>query len=189
MTVIAPDLSTLTGDYILDPAHSRLGFAARHAMVTKVRGGFGEFEGQIHIDGSDPSRSSARVSISVASVDSGNPDRDAHLRSPDFFDVERFPTITFISTSAEPLGEDIYRLTGELTIRDLTRPVSLELTFTGAVEDPFGNQRLGFEGSVVVNRRDFGLEWNVPLGGGGLLVSEKVTLELDVAIVRPLEAA
>ena len=187
MTTIAPDITTLTGDYSLDTSHSRIGFQARHAMVTKVRGAFGDYEGHIHLDQEDPSRSSAEITINVASVDTGNADRDAHLKSADFFEVDRFPTITFTSTSAEALGDDRYRLTGNLTVRDVTRPVMLDLEFTGAVHDPFGLQRAGFEGRTIINRRDFGLEWNMALDTGGLLVSEKITIELDVAAVRPLE--
>ena len=187
MTTLAPDITTLTGDYSLDTSHSRIGFVARHAMVTKVHGGFGDYEGHLHLDQDDPSRSSAEITINVASISTGNADRDAHLKSADFFEVERFPTITFTSTSAEALGDDSYRLTGDLTVRGVTRPVSLDLQFTGAVRDPFGLQRVGFEGTTVINRRDFGLDFNVALDAGGLLVSEKITIELDVAAVRPLE--
>ncbi len=177
----------LTGDYTLDPAHSRIGFVARHAMVTKVRGLFKEFDGAIHLDGEDPTRSSARVSIEVASIDSQQADRDAHLRGADFFDVERFPTMTFASTRVDPAGDGRFTLTGDLTIRDITRPVSIDLELTGVVQDPWGMRRIGFEGSVAVNRRDWDLSWNLPLDTGGLLVSEKVTIELDVALVRPAQ--
>ncbi len=184
-TATATNLTTLSGDYTLDTAHSRLGFLARHAMVTKVRGLFKDFEGQIHIDGQDPTRSSAEVTIQVASIDSQQADRDAHLRSADFFDVEKYPTITFKSTKAEVVDENTYRLAGDLTIRDATHPVTIDLEFTGATNDPFGFFRIGFEGSVVVNRRDWGLAWNMALDTGGLLVSEKITIELDIAVVRP----
>jgi polyisoprenoid-binding protein YceI len=184
-TATATDLTNLSGDYTLDTAHSRLGFLARHAMVTKVRGLFKDFEGQIHIDGQDPTRSSAEVTIQVASIDSQQADRDAHLRGADFFDVEKYPTITFKSTKAEVVDENTYRLTGDLTIRDATHPVAIDLEFTGATNDPFGFFRIGFEGSVVVNRRDWGLVWNMALDTGGLLVSEKITIELDIAAVRP----
>jgi polyisoprenoid-binding protein YceI len=183
----ATDLAALTGDYTLDKAHSRIGFVARHAMVTKVRGLFKEFDGSIHLDAQDPSRSTARVSIDVASIDSQQPERDAHLRSADFFDAERHPTITFASTAAEALGDGRYRLTGDLTIREVTKPVSIDLELTGVVKDPWGMLRVGFEGAAVVNRRDWDLSWNMPLDTGGLLVSEKVTIELDVALVRPAE--
>jgi polyisoprenoid-binding protein YceI len=186
MSTTSTDLPTLSGDYTIDPAHSRLGFVARHAMVTKVRGQFRELEGTLHLDAENPSASSAEVTVQVGSIDTQNADRDAHLRSADFFDAERWPTITFTSTSAEQMSDDHYRLTGDLTIRGTTKPATLDLEFTGAVRDPFGNLRLGFEGSTVVNRRDWGLDWNMALDTGGLLVSEKVTLELDVAAVRPL---
>lgn len=188
MPTTAPDLTTLTGDYTLDTAHSRLGFQARHAMVTKVRGLFKQFDGHIHIDGQNPALSSAEVTIDVGSIDSQQPDRDAHLRGEDFFDVAHYPTITFKSTGAQRLSDDTYRLSGDLTIRDTTRPVTIDFEFTGAVRDPFGQLRLGFEGQVVVNRRDFGLNWNMALDAGGLLVSEKITIELDIAALRPTEA-
>jgi polyisoprenoid-binding protein YceI len=174
----------LTGDYTIDPAHSRLGFVARHAMVTKVRGQFSRFEGTIHADAEDPSRSSASVTIDVSSVDTGNEMRDNHLRTNDFFDVEKYPNITFASTAIRQTGPTTFEVTGDLTIRGVTRSVTFELEFTGAVKDPFGNDRIGFEGSLVVNRKDFGVNWNAPLEAGGVLVSEKVTLELDVAAIR-----
>jgi polyisoprenoid-binding protein YceI len=177
-------LADLTGDYRLDPAHSRLGFVARHAMVTKVRGHFREVEGQLRLDAADPSRSSAHVTVQVASISTGQEDRDTHLRSADFFDAEKFPTITFESTKAEVVGEDTYRLTGDLTIKDVTRPVVIDLEHTGSSKDPFGNYRVGFEGRAQVNRKDWGLVWNVALETGGFLVSDKVNLELDVAAVR-----
>ncbi|MGH9046609.1 MAG: YceI family protein [Acidimicrobiales bacterium] len=186
MTATATDLTTLTGEYTLDTAHSRIGFLARHAMVTKVRGLFKEFEGRIHIDGKDPAASSAEITLQVASIDSQQSDRDTHLRSADFFDAETYPTIVFKSTSVEALDEEHYRLDGELTIRDTTKAVTLDLELTGATKDPWGMFRIGFEGSVIVNRRDWGLAWNMALDAGGLLVSEKVTIELDIAAVRPL---
>jgi polyisoprenoid-binding protein YceI len=187
MTTTATNLTTLTGDYTLDTAHSRVGFLARHAMVTKVRGLFKEFDGHLHIDGEDPTRSSAEVTIQVASIDSQQADRDTHLRSAEFFDVANHPTITFKSTKAERVGGDAYRLTGDLTIKGITHPVALDLEVIGATDDPWGSFRVGFEGSVVVNRRDWGLGWNMPLDTGGLLVSEKITIELDIAAVRPTD--
>ncbi|HLI44844.1 MAG TPA: YceI family protein [Acidimicrobiales bacterium] len=174
----------LTGDYTIDPAHTRLGFVARHAMVTKVRGQFTSFEGTIHADAEEPSRSSVSVTIDVASVDTGNEMRDNHLRTNDFFDIEHYPTITFTSTAIRQTAPTTFEVTGDLTIRGVTRSVTFELELTGAVKDPFGNDRIGFEGSLVVNRKDFGVNWNAPLEAGGVLVSEKVTLELDVAAIR-----
>jgi len=183
-TAIAP----LTGTYDLDPAHSRLGFVARHAMVTKVRGQFRDVTGTLHLDEADPSRSSAEVEIQVASLTTAQDQRDEHLRGADFFDAGQHPTITFRSTQAERVDDDTYRLTGDLTIKGVTRPVSIDVEHTGAATDPFGNFRTGFEGRVQVNRRDWGLTWNVALDAGGLLVSDKVTLELDVSAVKRAEA-
>ena len=174
----------LTGDYTLDPQHSRVGFVARHAMVTKVRGAFNDFEGHAHIDADDPSASHARVTIQAKSIDTRNPDRDAHLRSNDFFDMDTYPTITFTSTAVEPVGDDTYRLTGDLTIKDVTRPVSIDFEHTGAAVDPWGNLRAGFEGSVKVNRKDWGVSWNAALEAGGVLVSEQVTLEFEISAVK-----
>ena len=189
MSTISPtpsstSLEQLTGTYTLDPAHSRIGFSARHAMVTKVRGAFNEFEGTLHLDGDDPSGSSAQVTIQAASIDTRNADRDGHLRGNDFFAMDEFPTIEFVSTKAEQRDDEHYRLTGDLTIRGVTKPVSIDFEFTGAATDPFGNLRVGFEGSVTVNRKDWGVNWNAALDAGGLLVSEKVTLELELSAIK-----
>jgi polyisoprenoid-binding protein YceI len=176
--------SELTGDYTLDPAHSTIGFVARHAMITKVRGAFDEFDGRAHLDADDPSRSSATLTINAASIDTRNADRDAHLRSNDFFDMEQYPEITFASTTVEPLGDSRYRVDGDLTIKDVTKPVTVEFEHTGSVTDPFGNFRVGFEGSLVVNRKDWGVNWNAMLEAGGVMVSEKVTLEFDISAIK-----
>jgi polyisoprenoid-binding protein YceI len=173
----------LTGTWDLDTSHTRLGFAARHAMVATVRGSFGIFSGVIALDAADPTRSSAEVEIDATSITTGNAQRDAHLRSPDFLDVETYPTITFRSTSAEVVGADEYRLHGELTIKDQTRPVVLDLEFQGSSTDPYGNARAGFEGRTTINRKDWGLTWNVTLETGGILVGEKVKVELDVSAI------
>jgi len=183
-TPSSTSLEQLTGTYTLDPAHSRIGFSARHAMVTKVRGAFNEFEGTLHLDGDDPSGSSAQVTIQAASIDTRNADRDGHLRGNDFFAMDEFPTIEFVSTKAEQRDDEHYRLTGDLTIRGVTKPVSIDFEFTGAATDPFGNLRVGFEGSVAVNRKDWGVNWNAALDAGGLLVSEKVTLELELSAIK-----
>ncbi len=175
---------TLTGHYNLDPAHSRLGFVARHAMVTKVRGSFKDVEGKGYFDASDASRSQLDVTIQAASIDTGNETRDGHLRTNDFFDPENYPEINFRSTNAEQLDESTYRVTGDLSIKGTTKPITIDLELTGPAVDPWGNTRIGLEGSVVVNRRDWGINWNAALDAGGVLVSEKVTLEFDVAAVR-----
>ena len=179
--------ASLTGTYSIDPSHSRIGFVARHAMVTKVRGSFNEFEGSGRFDVEDPSNSTVRLVIQAASIDTRNEDRDGHLRSNDFFDMENHPEITFESTAVEAAGEGVYRVTGDLTIKGVTKPITFDLEHTGAATDPFGNQRVGFEGSVAVNRKDWGVNWNAALEAGGVLVSEKVTLEFEVSAIRSSE--
>jgi polyisoprenoid-binding protein YceI len=181
---VSTALTDLTGDYQLDPAHTRIGFVARHAMVTKVRGHFGTFEGTAHLDAGDPSRSTASLRIDVASISTGQEQRDAHLRTNDFFDAPTFPAITFTSTAVERLDEDTYRLTGDLTIKDVTRPVSVDFEFTGTAKDPFGNIRAGFEGSTKINRKDWGLTYNAVLETGGVLVSDQIVLEFDVSAIK-----
>lgn len=179
----------LTGDYDFDVSHSRLGFVVRHAMVTKIRGSFRSFSGELHIDGTDPTESWVRVTVEMASIDTGEPDRDAHLRSDDFFAVDRFPEMTFHSTSIRELGEDHYTMTGPLTIRDVTEEVTLDVGFTGAALDPFGNLRLGFEVAGTLRRADWGLSWNVPLDTGGLLVSDKIMLDIDISAIRKVDSS
>jgi polyisoprenoid-binding protein YceI len=184
MTTTTPGTTELTGTYTLDTTHTRLGFVARHAMVTKVRGSFGDFTGTAVLDADDPTRSRAEVTIQVASVDTGNAQRDEHLRTNDFFDAATYPEIRFVSTKAESLGDDNYRLTGDLTIKDITKEIAVDFEFTGLVVDPWGNQRVGFEGKAVINRKDWGVNFNAALDAGGVLVSEKVTLEFDVSAIR-----
>ena len=176
-------IDDITGDYTIDTSHSRLGFVARHAMVTKVRGQFGAFEGTARIDEANPSASKVDLTIQVASVDTGSADRDGHLKSGDFFDVETYPTITFTSTEVKRDGAD-WAVTGDLTIKDVTKPVTIEFEHTGSARDPFGNLRVGFEGETTINRKDWGLTWNAALETGGVLVSEKIKLEFDVSAIR-----
>lgn len=174
----------LTGEYTIDPAHTRIGFVARHAMVTKVRGSFNEFEGKLHLDGEDPSHSSAEVTIQAESIDTRNEDRDAHLRSNDFFAMEQYPEITFATTEVEQVDDTTFHVTGDLTVRGETRSITLDVSHTGAAFDPWDNLRVGFEGSVTVNRKDWGISWNAALEAGGVLVSEKATLEFEVSAVK-----
>ncbi|HMS36872.1 MAG TPA: YceI family protein [Arachnia sp.] len=176
-------LADLQGTFVLDPTHTTLSFVTRHAMVTKVRGSFEKFEGQAIVDGSSPETSSLSVNIDVASVTTRNADRDAHLRSADFFDVERFPSMVFVSTGIAVDG-DVVEVTGDLTIKDVTNSVTFPLEYQGSAKDPFGNTRVGFEGSVQVLRSDFGLTWNAALETGGFLVSDKVTLELEISAIQ-----
>ncbi|WP_165989113.1 YceI family protein [Streptomyces sp. YIM 98790] len=183
MSTSAPT-AELTGSYTIDPAHTRIGFVARHAMVTKVRGAFNEFEGTAELDGENPERSSVRVTIKAASIDTRNSQRDEHLRGNDFLAMQDHPEITFVSTSVKRTGETAFDVTGDLTVRGVTRPVTIPFTYEGAAQDPFGNLRVGLEGSVEINRKDFGVVWNAPLETGGLLVSEKVTLEFEVSAIK-----
>ncbi len=176
-------LNQLDGTFVLDASHTRIGFVTRHAMVTKVRGSFNSFEGTA-TTGPDLANASISVEIDPASIDTRNADRDTHLRSADFFDAEQFPKIKFVSTEITAPDDDVLRVTGDLTIKDVTRPVTIDFEYHGSVIDPWGNTRVGLEGSVVVNRKDFGLTWNAVLEAGGVLVSEKATLEFEVAAVK-----
>ena len=181
--------STLTGSYAIDPTHSRVGFVARHAMVTKVRGSFNEFAGTGYFDADNPSASRLELTIQAASIDTRNADRDAHLRSNDFFDMENHPEIRFASTAVEQVDADNYRVTGDLTIKGVTKPVSVDLEYTGTAVDPFGNQRVGFEGRTTINRKDWGINWNAALEAGGVLVCEKIVLEFEISAIRTPDAA
>ncbi|WP_117214181.1 YceI family protein [Allorhizocola rhizosphaerae] len=183
-TATTPTLAELTGQYILDPAHSRLGFVARHAMVTKVRGGFNDFEGTGYLDGSDPAKSTVSVKIKTESIDTRNAQRDGHLRSNDFLDIPNYPEITFVSTAARQADDVTFELTGDLTIKGVTKSVTIPFTFEGASKDPFGHDRVGFEGSISILRSDFGITWNAALETGGVLVSDKIVLEFEVSAIK-----
>lgn len=175
--------SDLNGTYVLDPSHTEIGFVTRHAMVTKVRGSFDDYTGKATIDGAHPENSSLNVVIQATSVNTRSDDRDAHLRGADFFDVETYPTITFTGTGFAITG-DTAEVTGDLTLKDVTRSITIPFEFQGAATDPFGNERVGFEGSVVVSRADFGLTWNAALETGGFLVADKVTLQFEVSAIK-----
>jgi polyisoprenoid-binding protein YceI len=166
------------GTWTIDPTHSEVGFVARHLMVTKVRGSFAEVAGTVVV-AEDLSQSVADVTITTASVSSGTTDRDAHLRSADFFDVETYPEMTFRSTSF-----DGRTLTGDLTIKDVTKPVTLDVEFNGVATDPWGNEKAAFEAQGEINRTDWGLTWNANLEKGGVLVSEKIKLVIDVQLAK-----
>ncbi len=181
---------SLTGSWDLDTVHTRLGFAARHAMVATVHGNFAVFSGVLHLDEEDPTKSSAEVRIDAASVFTGNEQRDAHLRSPDFLDVITYPEIVFRSTRAEA-GDDEneYRLFGDLIVRDVNHPVTLDLEFQGTAVDPYGNQKVGFEGKTAISRKEWGLTWNAAMEAGGVMIGDRVKLELDVEAVKRAEGA
>ncbi|MDX3455953.1 YceI family protein [Streptomyces sp. ME02-8801-2C] len=183
-TAVAPELAALTGDYTIDPSHTTIGFVARHAMVTNVKGSFKEFEGTLHLDGTDPSASTASLDIKMDSIDTGSAGRDGHLKSADFFRTDEFPTMTFRSTKAESLGGEDYRITGDLEILGTIKQISIDLEFNGAAKDPFGNERVGFEGKAEILRSEWGLTWNAALETGGVLVSDKIKLNFDISAIR-----
>ncbi|MFD9322238.1 YceI family protein [Streptomyces sp. NPDC060053] len=184
VATVSPELAALTGAYTIDPAHSTFGFVARHAMVTNVKGKFNDFTGSLHLDGADPSKSTASIDVTMDSIDTGSADRDGHLKSADFFKTDEFPTMTFRSTSTEALGGEDYRITGDLTILGVTKPLSIDLEFNGAAKDPFGNERVGFEGKAEILRSDWGLTWNAALETGGVLVSDKIKLNFDISAIK-----
>ena len=176
-------LANATGTWVIDAAHTSLGFSARHAMVAKVRGTFGEFSGSFTIDGANLAASSAELTIQAASIDTKNADRDGHLKSPDFLDVENFGTITFVSTAVKVDGSDVV-VTGDLTIHGVTKSVDVAYEFVGISQDPWGNTKIGFEGSTKISRKEFGLVWNATLETGGVLVGDDIKLNLDVEATK-----
>jgi polyisoprenoid-binding protein YceI len=184
MTTTTPAAVTdLTGIYTIDPSHTRIGFVARHAMVTKVRGSFNDFEGTATVEG-DLEAATVNLAIKTASIDTRSEQRDGHLRSNDFLAIEEFPEITFVSTSVKPTGPNGLELTGDLTIKAVTNSVTVPFEFEGAATDPFGNLRVGFEGAVTISRKDYGITWNAALETGGVLVSDKIVLEFDVSAIK-----
>ena len=179
MTATATALQGLTtGTWAVDPAHSELGFVARHLMVTKVRGSFEDISGTVTV-ADDLADSKAEITIQTASITTRNADRDGHLKSGDFFDIENNPTITFVSTSF-----DGSTLVGDLTVKGVTKPVTLDVEYNGVQTDPWGNTKAGFEATGTINRSDWGLNWNAALEGGGVLVSEKINLVIDVQLLK-----
>lgn len=173
-----------------DPTHTAATFAARHMMITTVRGGFTNVTGTLEYDPENPAAASVEAVIDTRSMTTtGVTDRDNHLNSPDFLNVEQYPTITFKSTKVEPsAGGNSAKITGDLTIRDVTRPVVLEADLLGVGKSPWGDERAGFSGSVTINREDFGLTWNMVLETGGWLVSKDVKINLDLEAIRVMEA-
>ncbi len=180
----ATNLSALTGDYVIDGSHSRIGFVARHAMVTKVRGAFNEFDGKISIDGDKPENTTAEVTLKVASIDTRNAQRDGHLATNDFLDAETYPEIKFVSTSATQVDDENFEITGDLTIKGITNSITIPFAFEGVAVDPYGQTRVGFDGSHTINRKDYGVTWNAPLETGGVLLGEKIVLEFEISAVK-----
>ena len=178
----------VAGTWRIDPVHSDISFTVRHMMVSKVRGRFGTFEGEI-VTAPDPLDSSVTATIDLGSVDTNNPQRDAHIRSSDFFAVDAHPTMTFRSTRIRPAGDGLYVVDGELTLRGITRELSLDLEFNGFGPDPYGGTRAGFSATTELNRRDFGIDIDMPLDGGGVVVGDKVSVSLEIEAVLEAPAA
>ena len=176
-------ISAITGTWAIDPTHTTIGFNARHAMIAKVRGSFAEFEGTFVIDGDNVAASTANLTIQAASISTKNDDRDVHVKSADFLDVEAFPTLTFVSTSASQSGST-FTVTGDLTVHGVTKSVPVAFELVGTSTDPWGGNRIGFEGEAEISREEFGLTWNAALETGGVLISDKVKLVLDVEAVK-----
>ena len=178
MTTTANQLQIPTGMWAVDASHTEVGFVARHLMVSKVRGYFKDVEGTVEV-AEDITQSRVDVTAQIASVETGSADRDAHLKSEDFFDAEKFPTMRFVSTSF-----DGSTLTGDLTIKDVTKSVEFDVDFGGVGQDPWGNTKAGFEATATVNRKDWGLTWNAAVEGGGVLVSDKIQITIDVQLAK-----
>ena len=171
--------ATTTRTFVIDKAHSEAIFQVRH-LLSKVRGRFSDFEGTIEFDEQNPERSTVEFTVHTKSIDTNQPDRDAHLRSADFFSVEEFPTLTFRSTKLTPRGNNRYDVTGELTMRGVARTVVIPVEYLGKAKDPWGNEKLAFEGEVTLNRKEFGLNWNAALEAGGFLVGDDVRVNISI---------
>jgi polyisoprenoid-binding protein YceI len=182
-SVAAPAATLVAGSWRIDPTHSHVEFAVRHLMISTVKGRFGEVSGTLQVDAIDPTQSVIDMTINVASIDTREPQRDAHLRSADFFDVDRFPTLRFRSTRVSGSGDEL-QVTGDLTIRDITREVTLIVTPEGNVTDPWGGVRAGYSATTKINRNDFGLTWNVALEAGGFVVGDEIKISIDVELVK-----
>ncbi|MDQ3043851.1 MAG: YceI family protein [Chloroflexota bacterium] len=180
----APASTANAVTWTIDPSHSSVEFSARHMMFSNVKGQFSQFEGLISGDPADPANARVEVTIAASSVDSRSADRDTHLRAADFLDVERFPAITFRGTRVEPRGDQRLLVVGDLTIRDVTREIALDTSFGGRGVNPWGKSVVGYSAKAEINRRDFGLTWNVALEAGGVLVSDTIKLNLEIEAVR-----
>lgn len=180
-------VSVQAENYVFDRAHSYIGFAVTHLGLSRVKGNFSDFNGTINYDPANPANSTVEVTIQAASIDTKAEGRDKHLKSPDFFAVDSFPTLTFKSTSITPKNEKLFEVTGDLTMRGVTKSVTLTVEMVGAMEDPMMGKRLGFTASGKINRQDFGVAWSKTLDAGGLVVSNEVDLVLDIQAVVPKE--
>lgn len=170
--------------WAIDPTHSKVGFKVKHLMISNVLGSFRDFSGEVKTAGNDFSTAAISFSLKTASVDTEMPDRDGHLKSPDFFDTEKYPVITFDAKGLKDLGDDLYELKGSLKIKDVSKPVTLAVEFGGVMSDPWGNIKAGFSLSGKINRKDWGLNWNAALEAGGVLVGEEVKINCDIELVK-----
>ncbi len=170
--------------WVVDPAHSSVEFAVKHMVIATVRGRFTQFDVKLEADEEHPERSQVVAAISAASIDTRNPDRDAHLRSADFFDAEQHPELRFVSRYIEPAGENRGRIVGDLTIRGVTREVALDTAFTGRAKSPWGQEVAGFSAETTINRKDFGLTWNRSLETGGVLVADEIRISIEIEAIR-----
>ena len=177
----------MTKRFEFDPAHTSIGFRAKHMMVSTVRGEFGKFAGYVELDGDDPTTARGEATIEVASIDTRQEQRDAHLRSGDFFDVDKYPEMKFASTSVKSLAPDRYEVRGDLTIKDVTKPVTLEVTFEGRFNDPWGKDRAGITATGTIDRRDWGLTWNQVLEAGRVVVGDKIQLQIEAELTAAAE--
>lgn len=177
-------MKTQETKWAIDPTHSKVNFRVKHLMISNVEGNFKEFEGQVTTDGDDFSTAEISFTMNAASVDTEIADRNAHLKSPDFFDVEKYPAISFVGKGMKDLGDDLYELTGNLTIRDVTKPVTLTVEYGGIMTDPWGNVKAGFSLTGKIKRKDWGLNWNAALEAGGVLVGEEVKISGDIELAK-----
>ncbi len=187
MTITAEKVSTTT--WKIDPAHSSIDFSAKHMMISTVRGHMGAVTGEIIVDERNPANSSVDVTVDIAGLTTNESNRDTHLRSADFFDADNHPEATFKSTRIEPLSEDKFRVTGDLTIRGTTKSITLDIEREGEGVDPWGNVKAAFAATTTLNRKDFGLNWNVALEAGGVLVSENIKLEITIEAIKQVATA
>lgn len=170
--------------WVIDPSHSEIAFKVKHLMISNVKGSFGEFSGQVVTDGDDFSTADINFQINPASINTGAADRDGHLKSPDFFDIENFPEITFTSGKLTKTSDDEFSLSGNLAIKGISQPVKLDVEFGGLMTDPWGNEKAGFTLNGKINRKDFGLTWNATLEAGGVLVGEEIRISCDVELAK-----
>ena len=184
MSAVVETPVTSRTTWSIDPTHSNVEFAVRHLMIATVKGRFNAVEGTVVLDEANPAASTAEITVQVASIDTREPQRDAHLRSADFFDVEKYPTLTFRSSGVRDITADGFTLAGDLTIHGVTRPVTLEVVNEGRGKDPWGGERAGYAASTRIKRSEFGLTWNQLLETGGLAVSDEVKITLDVELVK-----